>query len=171
MTHSLLFVLRLTWSSIDADPRAITTTPVLVPGGDAPSTFVVGSDRVFIRPPNDATGFVVRDGKLPVELPRSLQRTYLMLPGPDQQHLWINPTTGDTSGLALVNLDGKPTGITIDGADNAAVLGSDGAGYPLLTSTGGMYDARPGSVARAWAPRKRPFSAKTATKTTNARPL
>jgi hypothetical protein len=126
----------------------ITTTPVPSLTSDGPATLLVGSDRVLLPSLDDATGYVVRDGKRAAELPRALQHRYEMLPGPDQRHVWINPTTGDTSGLALVNLDGKPTGVTIDVPADGSVQGSDGAGYALLTGIGGIYDARPGSVHR-----------------------
>jgi hypothetical protein len=128
----------------------ITTTAVPVSTSDAPVTFLVGSDRVFVRSLDGTTGYVIRDGKRPADLPHSLMSGSQMFASPDQQHLWTSPTTGDTSGLALVNLDGKPTGVTINVPPEGAVQGSDGAGYVLLTALGGLglYEARPGSVHR-----------------------
>lgn len=126
----------------------VTTTTVPVPNSDTPITFLVTADRAFVRPMDDTAGYVVPDGKRPVELPEALQRGFSLYPGPDQRHLWTSQVTGP-GGLALVNLDGKPTGATIDLPANASVRGSDGAGYVLLEGIdGGVYEARPGSTQR-----------------------
>jgi hypothetical protein len=130
----------------------ITTTPVPVTvtatPSDFPPTFVIGPDRILVSTADSTTGYVVRDGKPPTDLPVLLQSGALMVPGPDQQHLWTNQRVGDPYGLMLVNLDGKPTGVTMKVPPLGAVQGSDGAGYLLLMSIGGNYDARPGSVHR-----------------------
>jgi len=123
----------------------ITTTPVPVSRSDVPAMFLVGSDRVLVRPADEAGGYVVRDGKRPADLPASLKRGYFLLPSRDQRHLWTSNSDGVPG---LVNLDGKPTGVTIDMPANGSVQGSDGGGYLLVTSIDGVYDARPGSVHR-----------------------
>jgi hypothetical protein len=129
----------------------ITTTPVpvSVSTDEIPAMFLVGSDRVLVRPQNDNHGYVVRDGKRPQELPEAMQGGFYLLPGPDQQHLWTNNTDGGAdSTLTLVNLAGESTGVTIDVPTYAYVQGGDGTGYLLLAGIGGMYDARPGKVYR-----------------------
>jgi hypothetical protein len=126
----------------------VTTTPVPTPSSDFPPVFVVGSDRVIVASPDDSARYVVRDGKPAADLPAALQSAGLILPGPDQRHLWTNQRADDLNGLALVDLDGKPTGVTIDVPPYGSVQGSDGGGYVLLTSIGGSYDAQPGEVHR-----------------------
>ncbi|MDQ1739938.1 MAG: hypothetical protein QOE53_1590, partial [Pseudonocardiales bacterium] len=126
----------------------ITTTPVPVLTGEAPVAFVVGPDRVFVRALENAPGYVVRDGKRPTELPLLLQQAFSMWPGPDQKHLWTQQPGGEQNQLALLNLDGSSTGVTIDVPTEANVLGSDGGGYLLLAASGGIYDARPGGAHR-----------------------
>jgi hypothetical protein len=126
----------------------VTSTPAPTPAIDFPPVFVVGSDRVIVASPDDTARYVVRDGKPAADLPVALQGATLILPGPDQRHLWTNQRAGDLNGLALVNLDGKPTGVTIDVPPYGSVQGSDGGGYVLLTSIGGSYHAQPGEVHR-----------------------
>lgn len=126
----------------------ITTTPAPASSSDFSSAFLVGSDRVLVRSPGNAAGYVVRDGKRPTDLPAALQGADVMLPGPDRQHLWMNKHPGDLAELVLVNLEGKPTGVTIKVPPQGYVQGPDGAGYVLLTALGGTYDARPGKVHR-----------------------
>jgi hypothetical protein len=126
----------------------ITTTPVPVVSGDVPTMLLVGSDRAFVSALDNTTSYVVRDGKQPADLPATLRNGASMWPGPDQQHLWTSRTDGDPTGMALVNLDGEPTGVTIDVPELGSVQGPDGAGYLLVTGVGGLYDARPGKVHR-----------------------
>jgi hypothetical protein len=126
----------------------ITTTAVPVSGRNAPVVFLVGSDRVLVRSLDDTTGYVVRDGKRAAELPLSLQHGAWMLPGPDQQHLWLDLPGTEQYVLALLTLDGSPTGVTIEVPAGTGVQGPDGAGYLLLAGIGGVYDVRPGSVHR-----------------------
>lgn len=126
----------------------ITTTTVPQTNSDVSVVFLVGSDRAFIRPMDDTPGYVVRDGKRPAELPQTLQHGFTMLPGPDLRHVWTNQLEGDPSGLELVDLDGRSTGVKINVPNGAAVQGADGAGYALLGGIGGVYEARPGKVHR-----------------------
>jgi hypothetical protein len=124
----------------------ITTTPVPVSGQDTLVAFVVGSDRAIVRSLDDTTGYVVRDGKQATEVPPSLRQGAWMLPGPDQQHLWSDQA--EQGQLALLTLDGNPTGPRIEVPGGTGVLGSDGAGQVLLAGIGGVYDARPRGAPR-----------------------
>ena len=126
----------------------ITATAVPEPAHDSSVMFFAGSDRAIVRALDDSPGYVVRDGKPAAELPLSLAHRLVMLPSRDQQHLWTEATAGDQTRLALVKLDGAPTGVTIDIPQDAFVQGSDGAGHVLLTGIGGWYHARPGSMHR-----------------------
>jgi hypothetical protein len=122
----------------------VTSTTVPQPGSDTPVVFVVGTDRAMVRPQDDTPSVVVRDGKPATELPASLRQGMSLLPGPDQQHLWAEAG----SALALFTLDGHPSGPTIDIPSGGSLMGSDGAGYALLSGVGGFYSARPGAVHR-----------------------
>jgi hypothetical protein len=122
--------------------------PTPVPPNDYPPVFLVGSDRVIVSSPDTGASYVVRDGKPPTDLPVVLQNGAFLIPGPDQRHMWTNQRVGDPNGLALATLDGKPTGVTIDVPNYGGVQGPDGAGYVLLASIGGIYEARPGKVRR-----------------------
>jgi hypothetical protein len=122
-----------------------TITAIPKSNPDAPAVFFVGADRVLVRPSNDTPPFVVRDDKPPTDLPQSLRQSSLWLPGPDSRHMWADQGGG---GLALVTLDGKPTGATIDVPFFGSVMGSDGTGYVLLSGIGGIYYAKPGAVHR-----------------------
>jgi hypothetical protein len=122
----------------------VTTTRIPQVGTEVPVTFLVGPDRVIVRPQDDTAGSVVRDGKSATELPPLFRPGMSVLPGPDQQHLWADQ--GDV--LALVTFDGRPAGARIPIPAGGSVIGSDGAGYVLLSGTGGTYVARPDAVHR-----------------------
>jgi hypothetical protein len=122
----------------------VSRTAVPVVTSDVPAVFLAGADRVFVRTLDNTPGVMVRDGKSATELPESLRQGGTLLPGPDQRHLWAD--TG--GGLALFTLDGRATGATIEVPANGSVMGPDGAGYALLSGTGGTYLARPGAVHR-----------------------
>lgn len=122
----------------------ITRTEVPQGTADFPVTFLVGADRVLVRPQDDSPSAVVPDGKSAAAMPASFLSGMSLLPGPDLRHVWAE----QGSGLALLTLDGRPTGTTIDLPPSASVQGSDGAGYVLLSGTGGTYAARPGAVHR-----------------------
>jgi len=122
-----------------------TITAVPRSSSDAPAVFFVGADRAIIRPGDDTPAFVVRDGKTPTDLPQALRQNFQLLPGPDSRHIWADLG----SGLALVTLDGKPAGATIDIPVSGSVFSSDGAGYVLLSGpAGGVWYAKPGTVHR-----------------------
>ena len=124
----------------------ITTTPV--PGVETDASG--GASSSAPTGPSSARwtsipGYVVRDGKPAPSCRRPCDRSFSMLPGPDQRHLWVRRRP---SGLALVTLDGIPTGATID----VPVSGSCWAPTAPVTcccrASGGVYDARPGAVHR-----------------------
>jgi hypothetical protein len=69
-----------------------------------------------------------------------------VLPGPDPNHLWA--PINDSSGMQLAGFDGTLTGTRIALPDNIGLVTSDGAGYLLFASTGGVYDARPDGAHR-----------------------
>jgi hypothetical protein len=126
----------------------VTTTAVPVANHDAPVAFLVGSDRAMVRSVDDSIGYVVRDGRPVTESPPALRHGAWILPSPDQRHLWMDLPPGDDYGIALLTLDGTPTGTRIEVPFGTGVLGPDGAGYVMLSGIGGVYDARPGRIHR-----------------------
>lgn len=122
----------------------VSRTAVPVVASDVSAVFLTGADRVFVRTLDNNPGVMVRDGKPATELPKSFLQGIVLLPGPDQRHLWADAG----GGLGLFTLDGRATGATIEVPANGSVLGPDGAGYALLSGTGGTYLARPGAVHR-----------------------
>jgi hypothetical protein len=156
--HPLLLDVPADWELFGWGPGAvvriqlalgrITTTAVPVSGKDTLVVFVVGSDRAIVRSMDDITGYVVRDGKQATEVPPPLRQGAWMLPGPDQQHLWSDHADGEQGQLALLTLDGSPTGARIEVPVATGVLGSDSAGHVLLEGIGGVYDAQPGGAHR-----------------------
>jgi len=123
----------------------VSVTALPTAEADLPMGLFVGADRVII-PATGSSAAVVRDGKPVAELPASPQRWYLILPGPDQRHLWTGLEGVD--GLALLTLDGTPTGARIPLPTMGTLLGSDGTGNVLVSGTGGTYLAKPGAVHR-----------------------
>ncbi len=122
----------------------VTVTAVPKSSSDIPVTFFVGADRAIVRPADATPPSVVRDGKPAAEMP-ALRDSFTLLPAPDSRHMWVQ----HDNGLALATLDGKPTGTTIDVPTTGSVVGSDGAGYALVSGmAGGVYYAKPGSLHR-----------------------
>lgn len=122
----------------------VTSTTVPAAGSSVSVTFFVGADRAMVHPLDDTPASVVRDGKPAAELPPAFRKGSLLLPGPDQRQVWAETDNG----LALLTLDGRPTGATVALPFYASTLGSDSAGYVLVSGVGGTYDARPGAVHR-----------------------
>lgn len=128
----------------------VTRTVVPALASDASVAFLAGSSQVIIRPFDSVPGYVVQDGRVPRDSSGLLQPGGPLLPGPDANHLWVLTGTGAQSEMALVGFDGRPTGVTlpVPGDQNGIAVNSDGAGYPLVTDIGGVYDVRPGGMHR-----------------------
>lgn len=122
-----------------------TTIPGLMSGG--PVSFIVTPGSALVRPLDFVAGYVVPDG-LPAEHAPLVFSGGFTYPGPDPQHIWIVDQTNQTSTvMSLVDLDGNPTGTTI-AVPPGTWLTSDGAGYLLVSDTGGVYEARPEGLRR-----------------------
>ena len=125
-----------------------TRVPDLVSGGDV--SFIVGSDRVLIRPLDFVPGYVVRDGRPAQELPRSLARGPI-LPGPRADQIWV-PTgvgaVGTPDSVRALGLDGHSEGesIALPSGVQSSLLSPDGAGGLAFEGVGGYYQLRP----RGW---------------------
>lgn len=119
------------------------------PGLDSsePVSFLVDPHSVIIRPLDRVTGYVVHDGQPARELAGGPAQSGPVLPGPDPAHLWL-PSGSDTHpAMALVDLTGRPTGVSIP-IPTGVIPQSDGAGYLLFTKPDGSYDARPHQLRR-----------------------
>ena len=122
-----------------------TTIPPLLT--DGPVSFLIGADRSFIRPQDAVPAYMVDDGKPAHEVLTSLSPSGPAFAGPDQNHIWVQ--AGDSNHNVMV-LSALP-----DGRAEATIPvpaysspSADGAGYLLFTGTGGVYDAKPGSLRR-----------------------
>ncbi len=72
-----------------------------------------------------------------------------MVPGPDPDHLWVQTGNLDGGSIQLVTLAGRPAGTELPVPANANdFITAGGAGDPLVTTTGGAYDVRPGGLHR-----------------------
>jgi hypothetical protein len=123
----------------------ITRTDRLDVDNNTVASFVVGPHEAFVKPWGTGVGYIVRDGLPAQPLAGPLNGTGLLLPGPEPTQVWVSDGDGTTDKIALVGVDGRPTGITIPGIPGAS---SDGAGYLVASLAGGTYEVRPGSVQR-----------------------
>lgn len=127
----------------------ITRTEVPGLQSSGPVSFTVGADGVIIRPLDLVAGYAVPDGQPARELRGALSRHGPVFAGPDAGHVWVETDVGDHKTMVLVGMDGRPTHVSIRiPGDSAGYVASDGAGYLLVTSTGGVYDARPDGLRR-----------------------
>lgn len=122
-----------------------TVVPSLQSGGGV--SFVVGPDRVIIRPLDPGDAYEVRDGHPAQDVPAVFGLHGPVLPGADRNHLWATTDSGGHTVMRLVGFDGRPTGASITIPDNVQAA-SDGVGYLTFYGTGGVYDARPDGVRR-----------------------
>lgn len=127
----------------------ITRTEVPELQSSGPVSFVVGADGVIIRPLDVVAGYAVPDGQPARELRGALSQHGPAFAGPDAGHVWVETDVGDNKTMVLVGIDGRPTHVSIRiPGDSTGFVASDGAGYLLVTSTGGVYDARPDGLRR-----------------------
>jgi len=127
----------------------ITNTEVPGLQSSGPVSFVVGADGVIVRPLDVVAGYAVPDGQPARELRGALSQHGPAFAGPDAGHVWVETDVGDHRTMVLVGMDGRPTHVSIRiPGDGTGYVASDGAGYLLVTATGGVYDARPDGVRR-----------------------
>jgi hypothetical protein len=119
----------------------VTLTQVQ-PVGEGQVSLVPVRGRVLIRPlGDDVPGVVVPDGGRPVAMSPSLGGIGVVLPGADQDHVWIEAAEGE---MAVVTLDGRLAGVTVP-VPEFATTGpmTDGAGGLLFEGVGGLYQVSP----------------------------
>lgn len=132
---------------LDLARGRITTTAVPALLSSGPVSFLAGPDRVVVRPLDAVPGYVVPDGGPAVKATNDFDRGGPMLPGPDPASVWVSDEEGRA--VFLIRFDGRRTGVAL--AVPPGVRGfaePDGAGYPLVAATGGVYSLRPGGVRR-----------------------
>jgi hypothetical protein len=124
-----------------------TTTPIALLPSDSSASLVVGADRVIVDPGDSGVaGALIADGQPAGALPAAFGQSAPLFPGPDPDHLWaLDPTS---TSARLVGFDGRVTATTISIPAGVGSVASDGAGYLFFYGTGGVYDARPGSLRR-----------------------
>jgi hypothetical protein len=122
----------------------LTTTEVPPLASSGPVSFAVGRDWVVIRPLDNVLGYIVRDGAVAQRLTGALGDGNFVYPGPDGRHLWVPTDDGVDAPMALVDIDGRPSGVSIvipAGTDRYVT--PDGTGYLIATGPGGAYLLRP----------------------------
>lgn len=125
----------------------VVRTPMPPLLGDGPMSLLAGPDRVIVKSWQSG-GVVIRDDQPARSLTGALAGYGPVLPGPEPGQLWIQPhgNADDPQHMTLVGFDGRQ-GDDIS-VEVAGMPSPDGAGYLLSYLTGGIYDARPGSLRR-----------------------
>lgn len=113
-----------------------------------PVSFVVGPDRVLIRPWDAVPGFVVPDDGQPRQLRGNLGHGGSAFPGPEPGQVWTASFDGNGEGLALVDLEDGTTVSSVSLPIQSWVLASDQRGGALFSATGGVYLATVDGVER-----------------------
>ncbi len=122
---------------------ARTSTPIASSGA---VSLVVGPHEVIVRPWDCVGGYLIRGGRPASDLRGMLARCGPALPGPGPGQVWVESGDQDRPRMVLVGLDGRPAGVSVAGQGYGEL--SDGAGYPMVSLVGGVYDSRPGGLHR-----------------------
>lgn len=117
----------------------VTRTPV--PGLDSsgPVSFVVGADRVIVRPWDTVPGYVVPDDKPARRLPDGLPRGGPVFAGPSPEQVWVQRGFGAEQELSLAGLDGSVTDVAVQLPPDSWPMTSDRRGGVLFRAIGGVY--------------------------------
>jgi len=129
---------------IEPTSGRVTTTAVNGPmSGVGRQALLVFGSAALVDDSNSG-GYLVRDGEPARSSPADLAAGGPIVPGPDLSGVWVRRQQGGTLVLALVGLDGRLRGPTLPYPPDALTLtvSADGAGYPLLSGLGGVYDLR-----------------------------
>ena len=128
---------------IDFAAGRVIRTPVPYLRSTGPVWFIVDKTWAMIRPLDHVPGYLVRDGHAAEDLPGQLDDGGVVLPGPNGSGVWLSPDVQVTH-LALIGMDGKPTGtsITIPASAEGMVV-PDGTGYVVAGYSKGVDLVRP----------------------------
>ncbi len=126
----------------------IVRTPIPTLENDYGAQLLIGPNRAVIQSQGGTPGYTVPDGGPASALPYPLVQGGPMVPGPDLDHVW---TTNQHNGtIDLVDWEGRPAGprIALSPAGFMSMPVSDGAGYLLVDTVDGVYDATPDGLHR-----------------------
>ncbi len=125
-----------------------TAVPPLSSSG--PVSFVVGPDRVLIRPLDGVPGYVVPDGGSAQEAAGLLSHGGPVVPGPAPNRVWAQTGWGSDQAMALVGLDGRAMGRPVHIPADMSPMSAepDGSGSLLLQGTSGWYAGQGDSLRR-----------------------
>jgi hypothetical protein len=123
------------------------TRTALPPLGDGDVSLVPARGRLLIHPTDYGQGYVVPDDRPVVEMPAALNGVGPMLPGPDQDHVWVRSAVGQGR-MHLMTLGGKEAGPTVPVPPFVGEAMPDGAGYVLFAGVGGLYRGSAGGLER-----------------------
>jgi hypothetical protein len=129
------------------------TRTALPPLGDAAVSLVPARGRILIHPNDYGQGYVVADDRPVAEMPSVLNGGGPMLPGPDQDHVWVQTSWEPMDGssrrrMQLVTLAGDAAGIAVAVPLFVGDAMPDGAGYLLFEGVGGVYHGEPAGLSR-----------------------
>ena len=134
---------------LDPAHGRLTWTPIPGLASTGPVSLAAGKGWVMVRPMDSVPGYLVQDGQAARELSGELSHGGPVLPGPDGSTVWVPTTTNDGSVMALVDIQGRPTGPTLAiPKDNNGVYFADARGYLVFDAIGGYYDAVPDGIHR-----------------------
>lgn len=128
----------------------VTTTPVPALESNGSVAFIATDAGVIVHPQDGVRGYAVPDGKRARALSGALGNGGPVVPGPDPGHVWVDTGQGMAHGtIDLVGVDGRPAG-PLFGKPRGTTgwMRADGGGYPMIATSGGIYDVHPGSLRR-----------------------
>lgn len=133
--------------AVNTRTGATVVTPIRTATTDAVSMVSTG-DGLVLRPWDDTAGLLIRDGRMPVDLPGQLKGAADLLPGPPDR-LWALSRADDylsfDTTVTLVDFRGRRAGPRFNTSGGYT---SDGAGGLLLSDVGGVWQAYPQPIER-----------------------
>lgn len=127
-------------------PRGTAMIRTRVPGvrSGGPVSFVPTRHGILIHPWDTVPAYAVPDDG-PAH--RSAWRGGVVLPGPDPEHVWTEPSAQRR--LTLTDAAGRHASATMRiPGPYVQLAAADGQGYAIVSSTGGVYSLRPGGTNR-----------------------
>lgn len=136
-------------AQIDFATQRLTLTKLPALDSSGPVAFLATSAGVIVRAMDVVTGYLVPDHAPVRELTGALAGGGPVVPGPDPEHVWVQTGHVNDGSIQLVVLAGRAVGRPIRvPANGLDWIRPDGGGYPLVTTSGGIFDARPDGLHR-----------------------
>ena len=129
----------------------VTATPVPRLRSGGPVSFVVGPDRVLIRPIDFVPGYVVPDDGPAQVTTGALAQGGPLVPGPDPTHVWVQTGPDAKPVMSLVTLEGSSAGrpsIPVPADMSPLSAQSDGSGSLVFQGTNGAYQVTSSALHR-----------------------